>query len=307
MTNAYAADEVKAFIEKNIAPARPFPAADVEAQHARAEADRNDAELARKTLSAGGLDLERLDALARERADARRARADEQRRRAVEGSTAVDRWLTGLTPVLPADPASMNVIIDRVTFIRSFADAGVVTDSHIGSLDNWARYRLQPPSGGGLDKTGTGRLSFFVLWQNPRSDAIVANVGPRVVVNAHLSVDAPWNGVAAWFIGGSEARATVRARTTVWAMWDASVQAIVSDVILGSAGASGGFFGDDDSTSIAVNQFMPGAGFFVPAQAFVLIEVTLLTEYQQTSGSIDLDAASGAFRVAVPHLIITVT
>ena len=306
MTNAYAADEVEAFIEKNIAPARLFPSSDAEGRRARAEADRNDAELARQALAGGGLDIERLDTLARERADARRARADEQRRLAVEGSTAADQWLTGLTPVLPVDPASINVIIDRVTFIRSFAGAGAVTDSHIGSLDSWARYRLQPPSGG-LGITGTGRLSFFVLWQNPRNEAIVANVGPRVVVNAHLSVDADWNGVAAWFLGGSEVRATVRARTTVWAMWDSSVQAIVSDVILGSAGATGGFFGGDDSTSIAVNQFIPGSGFFVPAQAFVLIEVTLLTEYFQTSGSLDLDAASGAFRVSVPHLIITVT
>ncbi len=306
MTNAYPADEVETFIEKNIAPLLPLPRSEAEARRARAEADRHDAALARKALSAGGLDLERLDALAQERAFARRARADEQRRRAVEESTAIERRLAGLTPVLPIDPESRNVIIDRVTFIRTFAEAGVVTDSHIGSLDNWARYRLQPP-GGGLNKTGTGRLSFFVLWQNPRNDAIVANVGPRVVVNAYLSVDADWNGVAAWFLGGSEVRATVRARTTVWAMWDASVQAIVSDMILGSAGATGGFFGGDDSTLIAVNQFIPGSGFFVPAQAFVLIEVTLLTEYHQTSGSLDLDAASGALRVSVPHLIVTVT
>ena len=303
---AYAADEVEAFIEKNIAPAPPVSLSDEEARRTRAEADRNDVKLARKELSAGGLDLERLDTLARERAHARHARADEQRRRAVEGSTAVDRWLTGLTPVLPMDPESMNVIIDRVTFIRTFADAGVVTDSHIGSLDSWAKYRLKPSSGA-ISKTGTGRLSFFVLWHNPRTDAIVANVGPRVHVNAHLSVDADWNGVAAWFIGGSEARATVRARTTVWAMWDSSVQAIVSDVILGSAGATGGFFGGDDSTSFAVNQFIPGSGFFVPAQASVLIEVSLLTEYQLTSGSLDLDAAIGAFKVSVPHLIVTVT
>jgi hypothetical protein len=302
MKNAYAADDVQAFIEKNIAQARPLPSSDAETRRTRAEADRRDAELARKVLSAGGLDLERLDTLARERAHARRSRADKQRRRAVKGSAAVGRWLTGLTPVLPIDPE--NVIISTVTFIRTFADAGVVTDSHIGSLDNWARYKLQPSSG--ATKTGTGRLSFFVLWQNPRTDAIVANVGPRVVVNAHLSVDADWNGVASWFIGGSEARATVRARTTVWAM-DSSIQAIVSDVILGSAGATGGFFGGDDSTSIAVNQFVPGSGFFVPAQAFVLIEVTLLTEYELTSGSLDLDAASGQFRVSVPHLIVTGT
>jgi hypothetical protein len=299
----YVADDVEAFVEKNIARARPISTSDAKARCARAAADRKDAALARKALSGGGLDLKRLDTLARERAKARRARLVEQRRQAVAASAAVEKRLTGLTPVLPADP--MNVIIDRVTFIRSFADAGVVTDSHIGSLDSWAKYKFKP-STGAISKTGTGRLSFFVLWQNPRTDAIVANVGARLRVNAHLSVDAEWNGVAAWFIGGSEARATVRARTTVWAMWDSSVQAIVSDLILGSAGATGGFFGGDDSTSFAFNQFIPGSGFFIPGQAFVLIEVSLLTEYQLTSGSLDLDAASGSFKVAVPHLIVAV-
>jgi hypothetical protein len=160
-------------------------------------------------------------------------------------------------------------------------------------------------SAGATTKTGTGRLSFFALWRNPSNDAIVANFGPRVVVNAHLSVDAEWNGVAAWFIGGSEARATVRARTTVWAMWNSSIQAIVSDVILGSAGASGEFFGDDDSTTIAVNQFVPGFGFRILPESSVLIEVSLLTEYEVTSGSLNLDAASGAFKVSVPHIIVS--
>ena len=59
----------------------------------------------------------------------------EQRRQAVAASAAVEKRLTGLTPVLPADP--MNVIIDRVTFIRSFADAGVVTDSQ-GNSAPWS-------------------------------------------------------------------------------------------------------------------------------------------------------------------------
>jgi len=126
-------------------------------------------------------------------------------------------------------------------------------------------------------------------------------------VNAHLSVDAEWNGVAAWFISGSEARATVRARTTVWAMWDSNVHAIVNDRIIADAGATGGFFGGDDSNSIAMNEFLPAAGFAVPAQASILIEVEVLTEWVATSGSVELDAAGGSFRVEVPHLILTLT
>jgi hypothetical protein len=304
--SADAADEVEAFVEKNIAGAPPMPGGDDKAGRKRADRAGKDAAAARKELASGGVNVKRLDALAKARAEDRKARQYEDHRRAIDDSTAIGRWLSEKTPVLPAEPDTYNYIVDRVTFIRSFADAGVVTDSHIGSLDSWATYRMQA-SGDAIGKSGTGRLSFFTLWHNPRTDPIVATVGSRLWVSAYLSVDADWNGVAAWFIGGSDARATVRARTTVHAMWDPSVQAIVSDLILGSAGATGGFFGGDDSTLLAFNQFIPGTGFFVPAQQSILIEVSLITEYHATSGSIDLDATSGAFKVSVPHHIVTVT
>lgn len=300
------ADEVEAFVEKNIAQAPPMPGGDEKARRKRAERTQKDLGAARKELAAGGVNVKRLDALAKERAEDRKARSYEDHRRAIDDSTAVARWLNERTPALPVDPDPYNYIVDRVTFIRSFADAGVVTDSHIGSLDSWATYRMQA-SGDAIGKTGTGRLSFFTLWHNPRSDPVVATVGSRLWVSAYLSVDADWNGVAAWFIGGSDARATVRARTTVSAMWDPSVRSVVSDLIIGSAGATGGFFGGDDSSLLAFNEFIPGTGFFIPAQASILIEVSLLTEYHVTSGSIDLDATSGAFKVSVPHHIITVT
>jgi hypothetical protein len=305
MMGTYTAKEAQAFVEKNIAKAKRPPTIDAKLRRARAAAGRKDTELARKVLSTGGLDLKRLDKLARDGDKARRSRAKEQHRLAIKNSAAVAKWLSGqVLPVVPADP--MNIIIDRVTFIRTFADQGVITDSNIGSLDSWAKYKYQPSSSDAFLETGSGKLSFFVLWQNPRSDTIVANVGPRVQVNANLSVSADWNGVASWYLPDSRAIATVRSRTTVFAM-DSSINSIVSDVILGNDSVSGGFFGGDDSTSLVVDQFMPGAGVFVPANAFILIEVSLVTEWQLLDGSVTLDAASGDFKVTVPHLIITVT
>ena len=297
-------EAVEAFIQEAMGRASPPRRQDPEAARARAEAARQDGELARGELLAAGLDLKRLDALAADRSKARRERAEQTRRRAIEASAVVAGQLAELTPILPAAP--MNVIIDRVTFIRSFAGAGAVIDSDIGSLDSWARYRLNASADAVAD-SGTGRLSFFTLWRNPRTEPVVVTAGARLVVNAHLSVDAEWNGVAAWFIGGSEARATVRGRTTVWAMWDSTLKSIVHDQILADAGATGGFFGGDDSTSIAFNEFLSASGFFVPAQASILIEVELLTEWVATSGTIHLDAESGAFQVSVPHLILTLT
>jgi hypothetical protein len=296
-------EAAEAFIQEAADRAARGPRQDPETARARFEAAREDAELARRELLAGGLDPQRLDALAAERSRARRERAEQAHLRAIDASGAVARWLAELTPLLPAEP--MNVILDRVTFIRSFAGAGAVVDSDIGSLDSWARYRLSASAG--MTESGVGRLSFFTLWRNPRTEPVVVTAGARLVVNAHLSVDADWNGVAAWFIGGSEARASVRARTTVWAMWDSTLKAIVHDQILAGAGATGGFFGGDDSASIAFNAFLPASGFSVPGQAFILIEVELLTEWTATSGSVHLDAESGAFQVSVPHLILTLT
>lgn len=307
--NTESLDEANALAEKTAdrATARATEAADRRAAESRSESARAELELARRELDGARFDLERLDQLAASRTDERRRRAKETRRLAVATSAEVARALDGLAPaapILPADP--MNVIVDRVSFIRSFADAGVVTDSHIGSLDSWAEYRFEA-SADALTESGAGRLSFFTLWHNPRTEPVVVSPGARLVVNAHLAVDAEWNGVAAWFIGGSEARATVRARTTVWAMWDASVHAIVVDRIIGDAGATGGFFGGDDSASIAFGEFLIGGGLTVPAQASILIEVELRTEWVATSGSVDLDAASGAFRVQVPFLILALS
>ena len=297
-------EAVEAFIKEAMGRASPGPRQDPETARARAEAAREDGELALNELLAAGLDLKRLDALAADRSKARRERAEHTHRRAIEASSAVARRLAELTPAPPAAP--MNVILDRVTFIRSFAGAGAVVDSDIASLDSWARYRLNA-SANSVAESGTGRLSFFTLWRNPRTEPVVVTAGARLVVNAHLAVDAEWNGVAAWFIGGSQARATVRGRTTVWAMWDSTLKSIVHDQILADAGATGGFFGGDDSASIAFNEFLPASGFFVPAQASILIEVELLTEWVATSGTVHLDAESGSFQVSVPHLILTLT
>lgn len=298
--------ELKSLVEKAAgAPPSQVP------QRPLAAHRRKDLQLARAALHGSAIDVKALDALARERAEARAKLTEVSRARAVKNSVAAARRLARLTPapsvqlavVDPWQPGSF--ILDTVTFVRTFADAGSISDSHVGPQDNWAKYRLRI-TGPGVGQEGHGRLSFFTLWRNPRDENIIANVSARLNVHSHLASNADWNGVAAWFLDGSEARATVRARITLWALWASSVQAIVADVILGSVGASGEFFGDDDDRSITTSQLLSGAGFSVPAEAYVLIEVSVVTEAYVQSGAIDLDAQSGDFRIDVPYMFITV-
>lgn len=296
----------EAFVDKVVTPRlAQTPREDPRTLRARADMARDDSDSARHVLQAGGLDLDRLDALAADRSKARRERLEQARQRAIAGSAEAGRRLTGLAPALPpADPPT-TITIDQVTFIRSFADAGTVYDSAVTPLDSWAKYGFDAP-GDDLNKSGLGRLSFFTLWQNPMNQSIILAAGAQLVVNARLEVDADGFGVSSWFGVNGTSRATVRAQTTVWGM-DSSVSSIVADQILASASADGGFWGGDDSASITFDQLLGASGVSVAAQAWSLIEVSLLTDWYAFFGEVHLDAHNGSFKVSVPGLILTVS
>jgi hypothetical protein len=292
-------DEAEAFIEKVIVPRRAERQADDKCAAERTKLAAEELKLAKRELAEGGLDPERLDKFAAERSKARKKLAEESHRRAVADSAAAAGRLGGLTVhIPPLEP--LDTVIDQVTFIRSFIGQGQLLDSNIGPGDNWAKYRME--SSGAWD--GTGRLSFFTLWQNKQNSPTVIIARPQLVVNAHLSCDADWNGVASWFGMDSEARGTVRARTTVWGM-DSTISSVVHDEVLAAASASGGFFGDDSSKSIEFNQLLPASGVTVDAQAFALIEVELFTEWHANSASVVVDAQDGSRRVDVPQIVLT--
>ena len=300
---ADALKKAEAFIDKVIVPRRAVAVADRKARAARADLAKKNAEAARKHVAAGGIDPKPLDTLAAERSKTVKKLAEDTKRRAIDASAAAAGRLKDLYPViLPAEP--MDIMIDQVTFIRSFADQGTVLESNIEPSNNWARYRME-----GHDDTwsGTGRLSFFTLWQNQLNVAATVMARANLAINAHLSCDADWSGVASWFGLSSTARAKTRLQTTVWGM-DSSVSSIVQQQDVAEVSVDGGFFGDDSSNSIEFSQLLPASGVIVPAETYVLIEVEMLTDWSLNSGaSVTMDAESGSHRVDLPQLVLTVT
>jgi hypothetical protein len=127
-------------------------------------------------------------------------------------------------------------------------------------------------------------------------------------INAYLTCNADWSGVASWFGLASVAGAKVHVQTVVWGM-DSSVSSIVQQQDVIAAGVDGGFFGGDDNKSIEFAQLLPATGVVVPANAFVLIEVEVLTDWSANGdgASVNLDAESGSHRVDLPSLLLTVT
>ncbi|MEO7411409.1 MAG: hypothetical protein ABIU10_08870 [Sphingomicrobium sp.] len=293
--------EAEAFIDKVIAPARAAAVSDPAARRARTELAYESRELAKRELAEGGLNAERLDKFAEARSKLRKKLAEEERRRAVDRSADAARRLADLGQfIFPADPT--ETVIDEVTFIRSFAGQGSVINSNIAPGDNWAQYKVRGDGDEAWD--GTGRLSFFTLWQNPFSSNVFVTPRTSLSVNAHLSCDADWSGVADWFGLGSEARATVHARTTVWGM-DASQRSVVDDRDLGNVSVSGGFFGDDASHAIEFADVLQGSGLVVVPNAFMLFEVEVATEWHANGGaSVTLDAESGSHLVSLSQMVL---
>ena len=293
--------QAEKFIEGVIAPVRAAEAERRQDYRARAALAAKERDLVKRELAGSGFDSARLDKFAATQAAERKKLADEDRRRATKLSAAAGRRLADLGQwVFPADP--METVIDEVTFIRSFADQGSVSDSNIAPGDNWARYRVRGDGDDFWD--GTGRLSFFTLWQNPLDADVFVTPRASLSVNARLSCDADWSGVADWFGLGSEARATVNARTTVWGM-NSSQRSVVDDRQLGSVSVSGGFFGDDSSQSIEYADVLQGSGVVVLPRAFMLFEIELVTDWHANGGaSVTLDADSGSHRVGLSQLVL---
>jgi hypothetical protein len=294
----------EAFIDKVIVPARTAQRPNPRQQAARIKLAAEDKKLAHGELAAGGLDPGRLDKLAGERAKGRVKLAEDARKLAVKESAAAANRLKGLLPDLPpVEPA--QIMIDTVTFIRSFADQGVVIESNIAPSENWARYRLDSNSD---EWSGTGRLSFFTLWQNQLPVSVNMAAQANLSINAYLTCSGDWSGVAAWFGLSSVAGAKVHVQTTVWGM-DSSVSSIVQQQDVISAGVDGGFFGGDDNKPVEFAQLLPATGVVVPADSFALIEVEVLTDWSANGdgASVSLDAESGSHRVDLPSLLLTVS
>lgn len=290
---------VEEFIEKIVAPARRHED-DQETIRAKQAFDKENRSLAAQELKAAGFDIERLDKLASEREERRIKLFEESNRRAVDASALIADRLRDLAPiVLPIDP--IDTVIDEMTFIRSFLGQGSVSEYNIGPMDNWAKYRLNSRED---NPSLPGRLSFFALWQNKRSTPTTVTAQPNLIVNARLACEAEGGGIGSWLGGTVQAASgTVRARTVIWSM-ATNVSSIVSDQVIGSAHCRSGFFGDDAGVTIGFNQVLATSSVVVAPNAYSLIEVELLTEYDGTGKTV-LDAKDGSRSVSVPQIILT--
>jgi hypothetical protein len=262
------------------------------------------------------LDTERaeLDRLRREHDEARRRLDDDVKRAATEGAAAASQRLDSLVAaqraVLEALPDDLfgpdSDLLLEVDFIRSWPTPENLRDWHQEPGLNWAKYRVQD-SGGGVGRQASEKVSFYTYWQNPRDVPVLADFLVRLTVNGHCKCGANSVGVASWFISGSRSSVDVSARLTLWGLWaDPARLFPVDRVPLQTLNASGGFFGDSNQATISTAPAVTARQFPIPARAYILIEASVVADYELLNGDLDLDFASdNLFSVGVPYAVVT--
>jgi hypothetical protein len=259
------------------------------------------------------LDRGELDRLRREHDVELRRLTDEAKRRALEGAADAARRLDAIVAAeraaleaLPVDPfGAGSELLLEVDFIRSWPTPENLIDSHQEPGLNWAKYMVDS------DDPGLGvfheKVSFYIVWQNPRDTAVLVDVLVRLAANGRCQCRAEWGGVGSWFWDDSRSKLDISARLTLWGLWaEPAPLFLVDSVPVESVIATGGFFGDSSGAEIEAAPAVATTLFPVPARASILIEASLAVDYELDAGAVDVDFKSDYLSVGCPYAVVTV-
>ena len=150
-------------------------------------------------------------------------------------------------------------------------------------------------------------LSFYFLWQNPRSTHAVIDVDAYLVLNGFCQAES----AGGYFPGIRHSRLDVWAKLDLLEWWNQPPTSPLGQVdqyqqALSLSTDTEGWFADADTVSEAVfrGYDLRYNWFVVPPGAAMVLEVALLVRYGSREGSIHVDFASGDFEVLCPGVLI---
>jgi len=171
-----------------------------------------------------------------------------------------------------------------------------IADSAAVPFGSWAKFDFKS------SQSGTQKVGFYFYWPNPYGDYAVINAATFMSATGHLRSHAPWG----WGTNTSEVQAT--ALFNLWFGWPTGVtSSTYASAWLGRSGAlSTSFIGPDvEGTSISSGVSLSTTMFAVPPGDVVVFEVALELDYDNDSGNIDADFASGDFQIACPVVVFS--
>ncbi|AQX15842.1 hypothetical protein BCR15_11795 [Tessaracoccus lapidicaptus] len=260
-----------------------------------------------------GHDALRLGELRRQHAAEMERFSEEVRRLTVDAASdraqrlagMVDSWRQDLLdhPDLLGPDTDLLLEAD---FIRSWASSDNLVEERRRPGVTWARYRVREEADA-IRAHATEKVSFYTVWQNPTDHDVLVDVQSRMTVNGHLDVAADGAGVAAWFFPRPRAAVEVEARLTLWQLWSDPAPQVVADTRpIAAASAEGGFLGASDGSFVSAAPGPATTGFWVRGGSAILLESSLVVDYDALSGSVDADfAGDPSFNVGWAYATVT--
>jgi hypothetical protein len=241
-----------------------------------------------------------------QRAKAMRQYLDQSKRVAAERAAAL-HGIRGLVDDTAPEPDGIAPEIEPslpVYFIRT-SPGGSLHDQQIADGDTWAKWDCTVTTDA-IRTTTTETLSFFFLWQNPRKRSVRANITSGLSMWGHGQASADGHGFpASLFFPDSRVDVAVRTRLTIWPLWLPNTAQPFQTMDVASCGASGGSFSHSQGVGIATNAALQTIEYFVPREAYLLIETSVVADISCLGGTGEVDFASAdALRVDFPYCYV---
>jgi hypothetical protein len=217
------------------------------------------------SFTKAGFEVDKFDELLAQNRSALRRIAERRKAEAVERSSSVKgtlshgvdgqrkaiKHLADVTPLEPPIVAAPKFyeILDRPFLI--WPTLGVFSDdSHYEPWNSWAKITLDSDSG-----AGSGYLSFYFLWRNPRDSNAVINVVAYMVLNGFCLAGSG----GGYFPGDRFSRLVVSPRLDLWEWWNQpptlpSFQLDQSQIALHLETDTGEWFDRNDTDSGGVSR-----------------------------------------------------
>ena len=213
-----------------------------------------------------------------------------------------------LDDIAVADPDhEATKVIETMSYIRSWPKDDDLKDSHVGPRDNWAKYHFAVSAESGIGERGEARLSFYALWENPRSALVHINVTAQLRYIAWVAARADGTGVSAWYFPTAMGRARVSCQLRLLPLAAAGASFVAADYEIVTVEAYGGFTGEHTYIQLTEPTTVAGIGFPVPPHASVLIETSFLTTYDVLGGRVSVTAGTWPehWQIECPFVIVS--
>ena len=242
-----------------------------------------------------------------ERAVVLRQYVEESKAAAAEHAAAV-LGRRGLVDDLAPEPEGIAPDVEPslpVQFIRTSA-GGRLSDQHIADGDTWAKWDCRV-SGSAIRTETSEKLSFFFLWQNPKKRNVRVDITSGFSVRGHADAHAEGSGFpASLFFPDARVDIELSARLTVWPLWLPHAPQPFQAIDVARCDVSGGTFSHSAAVAIAASPAFQTNSYFVPREAYLLIETGIVAEFRCLEGSGELDFASAdSFRADFPYCYVT--